>query len=225
LAQEGYGIEADVRVKKVADYYGLNIQIGPLEECDFGGAKFDLVSLNQVIEHIPDPGRLLMKLRDSVRREGVVVLSFPNVGSLYRRLFGRRWINWHVPYHIYHFSRESFTRLCERGGWTVMKYKTVTPNLWTVLQIRSLFTPIHMGSPSPLWSLVNADSNGGTQLDTVAKGKPPKVASLRRHARQMVIWGSLAAIAVVNRLIDFFGLGDSAVFFVRIADNTRPQRA
>jgi SAM-dependent methyltransferase len=217
IGAEGYGVEADPNVKRVAEHFGLNVHVGALEEAPFSGIKFDLISLNQVIEHVPEPGHLLRKLRSYVHGNSIVVLSFPNVDSLYRRLFHRRWINWHVPYHIHHFNHASFAKLCTREGWILTRWKTVTPNLWTILQLRSLLIAPRMGVTSRLWMGTTA-STQPLRADTVAS-EVSTVGALvlrLRRARQLVtVWLANIAFAAVNRLIDLLGLGDSVVVFLR----------
>jgi hypothetical protein len=226
MGADGYGIEVDPNVKAIADRLDLKIQIGSLAEVPWPGITFDLISLNQVIEHISDPKRLLRLLKSCLKEGGVVVLSFPNLTSLYRRLCGRRWINWHIPYHLHHFSRNAFSRLCKQEGWMVVEWKTVTPNLWTLMQLRALTNRPERGKPNPLWVPQEA-----TQSDSAFMHKTPRArwvrlllalhnrlrASARRAGR---IFGHVG-ILVVNRTIDFLGMGDSLLVIVR-PDNSAP---
>src|SRR4030095_10876405 len=97
----------------------------------------DLVVLNQVLEHMPKPAGLLQKLQRRLAPGGRVVLAFPNATSFYARRFEQDWIDWHVPYHLHHFNPRSARIFLERYGWRVERLRTVTPNLWTVLQLRA----------------------------------------------------------------------------------------
>ncbi len=93
LGVEPYGVEADPNVAAIAQRYGLNVHIGSIHNEPFPGRVFDLITLNQVIEHVPDPAAMLRVVRDRLAPDGCVVLSFPNVASWQRRLSGSRWIN------------------------------------------------------------------------------------------------------------------------------------
>ncbi|MFK7931764.1 MAG: class I SAM-dependent methyltransferase, partial [Myxococcota bacterium] len=57
------------------------------EEC------FEWVTCADVIEHVTDPVSLLRGLAASVQPGGTVVVTTPDVESLARRVFGKRW--WH----------------------------------------------------------------------------------------------------------------------------------
>lgn len=140
LGAEAYGTEADPNVKRIAAELELNIHFGSLYDEPFQGKSFELIVMNQVIEHMPDPDLALQRLRNRLSSKGRIVLVFPNSASLGRRISGERWINWHIPYHQHHFNFKSFSRLALRCELEVVRSRTVTPNEWTLLQIRSFFS-------------------------------------------------------------------------------------
>jgi hypothetical protein len=47
---------------------------------------------------------MLVQVRRLLRPGGEVWISCPNADSLWRRVFGRGWVNWHVPFHLWHFA-------------------------------------------------------------------------------------------------------------------------
>ena len=93
--------------------------------------------MNQVIEHFPDPDLALHNLRGRLAPNGRMILVFPNTASFWRCLSGDRWINWHVPYHLHHFTFDSFRRMAQNSGFRVVRLRTITPNVWTLLQLRA----------------------------------------------------------------------------------------
>ena len=97
---EVYGVEADPNVQPLAKELGLSIHQGSIHDHPFPGMSFDLVVLNQVIEHIPEPGLALQVIAGRLAPGGRIILVFPNRCSFYRKIFGPRWINWHIPYHL-----------------------------------------------------------------------------------------------------------------------------
>lgn len=199
------GVEADPNVRRLADELGLQIHIGSLLDNPFPGQRFDLVTLNQVIEHVPSPEQLLQQLHSRLLAGGRVVLVFPNVRSIWRRLFGVRWINWHIPYHLHHFNKTGFVRMAERCGFRVRSVRSITPNLWTFLQLRTLTHVVRRGVPSPLWHVppsAPVDGNAGAPVSSMES-------SLRRLARRAVYAALLLPVGVVNRLVDAMGQGDS----------------
>lgn len=203
LGATAYGVEADPNVKPIAEALGLDIHFGRLEDKPFSDQSFDLVVMNQVIEHLPAPDQALRMLNERMKPNGRMVLVFPNIGSLWRRIAGNRWINWHIPYHLHHFDRQSFERMVQQCGLEVASSRTITPNVWTLLQLRASYDQPVLGKPSSIWAV--ADRSG------VESTRGRKVNPLRTALRV----GVLSIFAVVNRVVDALGHGDSLVVELR----------
>ena len=206
-----YGIEADPNVRGIAKKLGLQIHIGSLYDHPFPGVAFDLVVLNQVIEHIPDPGRTLTELRERLKPGGRIILIFPNRASFWRLMFGSRWINWHIPYHLHHFDAEAFAALARRSGYRILKQRTITPNLWTTLQFR-MPRQRKLGVPSPLWN-ATANEHADSGLPRVSRSLGPG-----RILRAVFRRAAFMIRALTNRIIDLTGYGDS-IFVVLVNEN------
>ncbi|WP_207388086.1 class I SAM-dependent methyltransferase [Hylemonella gracilis] len=205
LGVEPFGVEADPNVAVIAQRYGLNVHIGSIHDDPFPGQVFDLITLNQVIEHVPDPAALLRVVRDRLAPGGRIVLSFPNVSSWQRRLSGTRWINWHAPYHQHHFSRRSFALLARQQGYEVVNARSITPNLWTLLQLRAIGRAPDVGVASNAWQSGRAPGAGRPSFARRLKN------ALLRRLRTVV--GGL--LVVVNRIVDRLGAGDSLLVVLK----------
>ncbi len=206
MGADAYGIEADANVARIAAHHQLQIHIGSIYDNPFPGVKFDLIILNQVLEHIPEPAAVLEVLAGRLKSGGRLVVAVPNAGSIYCRLFGRHWINWHIPYHLHHFNRSCLQALGRRTGWQLLSARTITPNLWTVLQLRVLMSPAQQGVPNPMWS-PNASA---------ATTRPGVGTRIAWRALQVATRFGMPLMGVLNRLIDRLGMGDSLLFvFVR----------
>lgn len=212
LGADAYGIEADPNVQQVIDQLGLRIHIGSLDDAPFDGIFFDLIVLNQVLEHIPEPEILLDKLRSRLKPGGRLLLSFPNAGSIYARYFKRMWINWHIPYHQHLFNPRSAHLFFERCGWKIVSLRTITPNLWTILQFRALIETTKMGIPNPMWT-GKPSSIGGPDVTSV------QPSWLHRRLRRLALSASnpvaSSVLTLLNRTVDRLGYGDSLLIELR----------
>ena len=203
LGAIAFGIEADPNVKPIASALGLTIHFGSLQDQPFPEQSFDLIVMNQVIEHLPDPDMALRTLRERLTPNGRMVLVFPNTASLSRHLSGNRWINWHIPYHLHHFDRKTFERMVGNCGLEVSRSRTITPNVWTLLQFRAnRYQPL-LGQPSPIW--VVADRSGSAYAES-RKANP---------LRTLLRVGVLSIFTLMNRVIDTLGMGDSLLIELR----------
>jgi SAM-dependent methyltransferase len=100
--------------------YGLDIFIGTLEEAAFPPASFDVVHLSHLIEHVPDPTKLLLEIGRVVKRDGHLLLTTPNVGGFQARVSGPRWRS-AIPDHVYLFSKKTMGDLLTMLGFKIQK--------------------------------------------------------------------------------------------------------
>lgn len=91
---------------------------------------FDRVVLSNVLEHTLDPRATLADVKRVLAPGGEVWISLPNRRSWQRSLFGRRWVNWHVPFHITHFDADSLGRLLKESGFEIVRLADISPALW-----------------------------------------------------------------------------------------------
>lgn len=203
LGAKAFGIEADPNVKPIAAALGLTIHFGNLQDQPFPEQAFDLIIMNQVIEHLPDPDEGLRALGQRLTPDGRVVLVFPNTASLWRRLSGSRWINWHIPYHLHHFDSRHFERMVRRCGLQVVRSRTITPNVWTLLQLRANRYAPQLGQPSPVWAVAD-------------RSEPALVGAIKSNPLRILLRVSvLSLFAVFNRMVDALGMGDSLLVELR----------
>ncbi len=103
----------------------------PLEDANIKG-KFDVVTLFDVIEHLPTPKSTLLNINRIMNKNSLLCIITPDVDSLAARFLGSRWPEfrrWRE--HIYFFSRKTMQRLLESTGfelietWTIGKYFTL----------------------------------------------------------------------------------------------------
>ena len=85
----------------------------------FKNIKFDLIIINHVIEHVPDPLNFLFKLRSKLKPNGRIIGQTPNYKDFTFNLFGDTWGALHQPYHLNLFSKMSLKKLCSETSFNV----------------------------------------------------------------------------------------------------------
>ena len=118
---------------------GFTVHQGEIEAVEPDHA-FDVVVLSQVLEHALDPAAMLRQAHRLLVPGGEIWVSCPNIDSWAARIFGRFWINWHVPFHITHFDAATLARTVEAAGFSVRETGQETPGLWIALSLISRFT-------------------------------------------------------------------------------------
>ena len=130
------GTELNETAAAVARAAGFTVFTGSLD--DFSpSAPYDVAVLSNVLEHSLEPKAMLLAARRLLNSEGQVWISCPNSQSWLRPVFGRWWINWHVPFHITHFSSLTLQRLLEDSGFRQIEIRQITPALWIASSIIS----------------------------------------------------------------------------------------
>ncbi|HEY5993148.1 MAG TPA: class I SAM-dependent methyltransferase [Gallionellaceae bacterium] len=123
------GLELNSRAAEVARGKGFAVYGSTLEGFETT-SKYDVVVLSNVLEHSLNPGAMLEHIHRLLNPHGQVWVSCPNSRSWLRSVFGRYWINWHVPFHIVHFSPKTLGEMLAKAGFEVTSMRQETPALW-----------------------------------------------------------------------------------------------
>jgi SAM-dependent methyltransferase len=123
------GLELNETAAAEARKAGFQVFTCLLSEFD-PAYRFNAAVLSNVLEHALDPRQMLMDVQRVLTPGGHLCISCPNSRSWLRTLFGKWWINWHVPFHISHFSASTLRKLLEDAGYTQVQIRQITPSLW-----------------------------------------------------------------------------------------------
>jgi len=196
---EVWGVESDENIRRIAELHGFNVHIGVFDPKEFPQNYFDVVTLDQVIEHMRDPIATLAGVKAVLKVGGVAILSTPNAAGWGARVFGRRWINWHAPYHLQFFTKRSMQLAARRVGLKAEVLGTVTSSEWLRYQWIHLGSLPKIGQPSRFWA-----QHGG--IPKLPERIALKVGSLLHRTR---------VNHILTRLFDSIGAGDSQLFLLR----------
>lgn len=187
-----YGVEADENAATVARIYGFNLHVGTFDGQNYETNFFDYVTMDQVVEHLVNPIKTLKEIYRILKPGGILALTTPNATGFGAHFFGKKWINWHVPYHLHHFSRKSLQHAARQSGFRITKIRTLTSSSWLYFQwMHSLDIPTP-GCPSTFWS-PHAQVDGGHK-------------QIKRFYRLL---HKLFIDRILTRIFDLLGIGDN----------------
>ncbi len=111
------GIEISQDAAEYAEReFGLDVEAKPFEELQFPDNYFDVVTLWQVLEHVPYPLIVLKEVRRILKPEGLLATSTPDIESILAKIFRRRW--WNLRrLHINQFTTRTLTDMLKRAGF------------------------------------------------------------------------------------------------------------
>jgi 2-polyprenyl-3-methyl-5-hydroxy-6-metoxy-1,4-benzoquinol methylase len=98
----------------------LPVQHSDLSEIPFPDRSFDIITLWDVIEHLPDPLGVVKSCRAKLKAGGLFSIITPDSSSFSARLFGSKWVEYQKPHeHLYFFSRKRLSQVLESMGFRV----------------------------------------------------------------------------------------------------------
>ena len=111
------GVELSAFSSKFArEHLGLKVHTGTLADAWFASGQFDLITLWDVIEHVPDPRGVLDEVARLLKPGGHAVLTTGDVESAYARARAADWPLMGPPWHLYYFSRTTLGCMAHAAG-------------------------------------------------------------------------------------------------------------
>ena len=145
---ECYGFDPAQSAIDFAKAQGLNVKCSGLQDADVFGKRFDIVVLVNVLEHLPDPEKILKEIREKIiSPDGILVIDVPNEYNTFQTIANseynlQEW--WLVPpAHLNYFNAESLRCLLDGCGFNVNYTEASFP-----LEIFMLFGDIYVGNPA-----------------------------------------------------------------------------
>ena len=114
------GLDFDENAVRVARQMGMDVTLGALEDQHYPDDSFDAVTLNHVIEHVPDPNQTMRECARILKKGGRLALGTPNSSSLSHQLFKQNWRGLEPPRHLHLFSMLSMRHSLELAGLRVV---------------------------------------------------------------------------------------------------------
>lgn len=87
-----------------------------------GKKKFDVIRINHTLEHLVNPNATLDAVYELLSDNGSLIIGVPNFNTeakIFKEFFAL-----HLPYHRYHYTKQSITTLLKKHRFNIAHYKT-----------------------------------------------------------------------------------------------------
>lgn len=134
LGYQSTGIDLSEFAVTQGKKLGRNIVLGDLSIIANSNEKFDIITLIEVIEHLPEPLQTVRQLRSLLRNHGIVVIQTANfLGCQAKK--AKSDYHYYLPGHLYYYSTKNLRKLLLSNGFRkVWFYRPVDFGLWPKLQ-------------------------------------------------------------------------------------------
>ena len=144
--------------------FGLDIEAKPFEELRFPENHFDVVTLWQVLEHVPYPLTVLKEVHRILKPGGLLVASTPDIAGIPAKILRKRW--WDIKrLHINQFSTKTLMDILQNGGFK--NISSVSYRGFVSLSILLTMMLKYLDAYERLKALFNPDSILGKTLNKI----------------------------------------------------------
>lgn len=117
------GVDPDPKALAVAASLGHDVRQGGIETFDGEKARFDVITLNHVIEHLHQPAEVIRAAWHLLKPGGVLYIDTPNIQSRGLKRFGKNWRGLEAPRHLVLFSRKGLVNLLTHVGFQRLEFQ------------------------------------------------------------------------------------------------------
>jgi SAM-dependent methyltransferase len=99
---------------------GRDIRSGPLDECAFSEASFDIVQAHHTLEHIQTLKETIAEIQRILKPGGLFYITQPTYDSPFVR--DSNWKGWFPQEHYWHFTKRTLASLLSQQGFNLLTY-------------------------------------------------------------------------------------------------------
>ena len=149
-----HGFEPDGGARKIAEENTGHIIWDSIERIQH--QTFKIITLWHVLEHVYDLSHSLKLIKESLHKDGKLIIAVPNYESFDAGVYQQYWAAYDVPRHLYHFSKKTLTHILNNYNLTIQEIRPMYFDSYYV----SLISEKYKGTKNPISVMWNSLVNG-----------------------------------------------------------------
>jgi 2-polyprenyl-3-methyl-5-hydroxy-6-metoxy-1,4-benzoquinol methylase len=98
---------------------------GTLETFE-NGIEYDVITVLDVLEHVPEPLNFLKVARSKLSKNGIILINVPHAGSFFSKISGKNWHAYLPPEHWMYFNKKSLRTMLRMAGFEVVTSRVIS---------------------------------------------------------------------------------------------------
>ena len=128
-----YGTDFTDKVFPSLQNSGIALEVSNVEKKVPFDETFDVIFMNNVIEHFLDPVKVLENCKNKLTKNGKIILITPNTNTLEFSIFKSYWAGFHAPRHTFLFNTKNLKMLGDKLGFNAINiYPMTDPGQWSI---------------------------------------------------------------------------------------------
>jgi len=109
--------------------------VSELDSADLPNDYFDFIRIDNTLEHVDDPERLIARCSQLLRRSGELMIYVPHGQSFSMRVFKGNSVSSWIPFHLNLFSTKSLANLLRKNNFSQVRIRGYCPLTWLPISI------------------------------------------------------------------------------------------
>jgi 2-polyprenyl-3-methyl-5-hydroxy-6-metoxy-1,4-benzoquinol methylase len=102
--------------------YDIKIHQGDIFSHKFESANFDVVTLWDVLEHVPDPTKNLKEINRILKQNGILIVNYPDIDSWVSKILKKKWM-FLLSVHLFYFNKKTIKKILKKTEFEIIKIK------------------------------------------------------------------------------------------------------
>jgi len=160
-----YGIEISGKEALIAKAkYGDNIVTDIIENYPIKESFFDVITLQDVLDHCIDPAAVIDICHKMLKPAGLIVIKVHDISCLYAGITGKSFYAIIPPFHLFYFSRKPLEFMLKKACFRNLEFE----HIGHIIQLKTVFYRLSKGDHYSIfykiYQLLSRFSFGGTPI-------------------------------------------------------------